>query len=119
MATGTPPEVILSRYESSFTAHKGALNDFVKSYKKKRATFQRTVMNPVILEIAKDAIQQGYISAPGFFQGGEMIQQAYLQGMYLAPVVITSYSIHYTKLYELQVKPGSSPLKLVMTGVKR
>jgi len=86
MATGTPPEVILSRYESSFTAHKGALNDFVKSYKKKRATFQRTVMNPVILEIAKDAIQQGYISAPGFFQGGEMIQQAYLQGMYLAPV---------------------------------
>ena len=86
MATGTPPEVILSKYESSFTAHKGALNDFVKSYMKKRTTFERTVMNNVIREIAKDAITQGFISAPGFFNGGWMIQQAYLEGMYLGPV---------------------------------
>lgn len=86
MATGTPPEVILSKYESSFTAHKGALNDFVKSFMKKRTTFERTVMNSVIREIAKDAITQGFISAPGFFSGGWMIQQAYLEGMYLGPV---------------------------------
>lgn len=86
MATGTPPEVILSKYESSFTAHKGALNDFVKSFMKKRKTFERTVMNIIIREIAKDAITQGFIQAPGFFEGGWMIQQAYLQGMYLGPV---------------------------------
>ena len=87
MATGTPPEVILSKYESSFTAHKGALNDFVKSYTKKRKTFERTVMSVWIREVAKDAIAQGLISAPGFFEGGKLIQQAYLQGMYLAPIV--------------------------------
>jgi hypothetical protein len=86
MATGTPPEVIMSRYESSFTAHKGALNDFVKSYMKKRRTFERIVMDTVIREIAKDAISQGLISAPGFFEGGPFIQMAYLQGMYLGPV---------------------------------
>ena len=42
-------------------------------------------MNQVIREIAKDAISQGFIKAPGFFDS-EMMQHAYLQGMYLAPI---------------------------------
>jgi hypothetical protein len=84
--TGTPPEVILSEYSTSFTAHKGALNDFEKSYMFKRRMFADTVMYPVIKEIAKDAIMQGFIKAPGFFDGAFMIQRAYLQGMYLGPV---------------------------------
>lgn len=86
MATGTPPEVIMSMYESSFTAHKGALNDFVKSFMKRRKTFERTTMDVVIREIAKDAISQKLISAPGFFDGGPFLQDAYLSGMYLGPV---------------------------------
>ena len=86
MGTETPPEVILSKYTSTFTAHKGALNDFVKSYTAKRRTFERNVMDIVIREIAKDAILQGFISAPGFFDGGWMQQMAYLNGMYLGPI---------------------------------
>ena len=86
MCTGTPPEVITSMYSTSFTAHKGALNDFIKEYMKKRRTFERIVMDVVVLEIAKDAIQKGLIQAPGFFEGGRFIQRAYLQGMYLGPV---------------------------------
>jgi len=86
MGVGTPPEVAMSKYSTSFTAHKGALNDFVKSYMKKRRTFERSVMNIIIREIAKDAISQGFISAPGFFDGAPFIQMAYLQGMYLGPV---------------------------------
>ncbi|MCP4393641.1 MAG: phage portal protein, partial [Alphaproteobacteria bacterium] len=85
-AVGTPPEVMMSKYSTSFTAHKGALNDFVKSYMKKRKTFERVVLNIVVKEIMKDAITQGFITAPGFFDGNWMIQQAYLQGMYLGPV---------------------------------
>lgn len=86
MGTGTPPEVILSKYESSFTAHKGALNDFVKSFTKKRKTFEQNVMDVVIREIAKDSVLSGLIEAPGFFDN-EFIQDAYLQGMYLHPIV--------------------------------
>ena len=86
MATNTPPEVMMSEYSTSFTAHKGALNDFIKAYSSERKTFERTVMNPVVKEIAKDAIMNGYIKAPGFFDGNWMIQQAYLSGMYLGPV---------------------------------
>jgi capsid protein len=85
-ATGTPPEVIKAEYSTSYTAHKGALNDFTKAYMKRRKTFERSVMDIVIREIAKDAIGQGLISAPGFFDGGPVIQDAYLAGMYLGPV---------------------------------
>ncbi len=86
MGTGTPPEVITSKYTSTFTAHKGALNDFIKSYMTKRRSFERNVMDVVVREIAKDAILQGFIDAPGFFDGGWMVQQAYLNGMYLGPI---------------------------------
>jgi hypothetical protein len=86
MQTGTPPEVMMSKYSTSYTAHRGALNDFEKSYMMKRRTFERHVMYPVIREIAKDAILQGLIDAPGFFDGSPIIQRAYLQGMTLGPV---------------------------------
>jgi capsid protein len=85
-ATGTPPEVILSKYSTSYTAHRGALNDFQKSYMNKRRVFERIVMYPVIKEIAKEAILSGTIEAPGFFEGSPIIQRAYLQGMTLGPV---------------------------------
>ena len=85
-ATGTPPEVILSKYSTSYTAHRGALNDFEKSFMMKRGAFGRIVIYVVIREIAKEAILQGLISAPGFFDGHPMIQRAYLQGMTLGPV---------------------------------
>lgn len=84
-ATGTPPEVILSKYSTSYTAHRGALNDFRKTYMKKRTTFIRTVMQPTIREIAKDAILKGLIKAPGFFEN-PVIQNAYIQGNYLGPI---------------------------------
>lgn len=86
MAMGTPPEVALSEYSTSFTAHKGALNDFIKSFMKKRKTFERTVMDVVVREVAKTAILNGDIQAPGFFEGSPMVQAAYLRGMYLGPV---------------------------------
>ena len=86
MATDTPPEVIMSLYSSSFTAHKCALNDFVKAFTKKRKTFERTILDVVVREIMKDAIMLGYIKAPGFLTGDWMIQQAYLNGMYLGPI---------------------------------
>lgn len=104
MATGTPPEVITSKYSTSFTAHKGALNDFVKSFTKKRRTFERTVMDTVIREVAKDAIEQGFISAPGFFEGGPFVQDAYLQGMYLGPVPGHINPFVEVKAQELSVK---------------
>ena len=43
MSVDTPPEVLLSKYSTSFTAHKGALNDFIKAYMEKRASFEANI----------------------------------------------------------------------------
>jgi len=100
-ATGTPYEVIISKYSTSYTAHRGAFNDFIKSYTRRRRGFEKNVMSIVVKEIAKDAIKNGFISMPGFFDN-PMKQAAYLQGMYLGPV------------------PGAiNPLQEVNANVKR
>jgi hypothetical protein len=85
MGTDTPPEVIMSKYSTSYTAHRGALNDFQKAYTQKRKTFERNVIKPVIREILKDAVLQGFISAPGIFEN-PMLLNAYIQGNNLAPI---------------------------------
>jgi capsid protein len=85
MATGTPPEVITSKYSTSYTAHKGALNDFQKSYMQKRYSFIDSVCYPVMRELAVNMIIDGIIDAPGFFDS-EYRQRAYLSGIWLGPV---------------------------------
>lgn len=85
MATGTPPEVIASKYSTAFTAHKGAANDFQKSYMRKRYGFIDAVCYPAMREVAVNMIIDGVIEAPGFFDS-DLWQRAYLSGIWLGPV---------------------------------
>ena len=84
-ATGTPAQVILSKYDTSYTSHKGAFNDFKKAYMYKRERFQETVMQSTVDACLSDAIDNGLISAPGFYSN-PMIRYAYSKGSYLGPV---------------------------------
>ena len=87
MALDIPPEVLMSKYSTSFTAHKGALNDFVKSYTLKRHNFQKTVCYPVLLEIAKWLFLNKYIDMPkSDFFSNPITQMATLAGNWLGPV---------------------------------
>lgn len=87
MGMDTPPEVVLSEYSTSFTAHKGALNDFEKSFMKKRQSLVRSVCYPVLREVAKYFIASGLLPMPheNFFNN-PIIQFAALQGNWLGPV---------------------------------
>ncbi|NCB47866.1 phage portal protein, partial [bacterium] len=87
MAMDTPPEVLMSKYSTSFTAHKGALNDFVKFYMQKRSNFCRNINKPVIREIAKWLFLENLIEMPNpqFFTS-PIIQEATLAGIWLGPV---------------------------------
>ena len=86
MGSNTPPEVLLSEYSTSYTAHRGALNDFLKTVYFEREEFSRIWCKPVIKELAIELILQGAIEAPAFFSGNPMIQEAYLKGIWLGPV---------------------------------
>jgi hypothetical protein len=104
-ATDTPPEVILSKYSTSYTAHRGALNDFQKSYMMKRDTFGNNIMRPLVKEILKMALLNGQISAPGFFED-VLIKQAYLQGSFLGPIPGTINPVQEVGAAEKSVKNG-------------
>jgi hypothetical protein len=84
MGTHTPPEVMMSKYSTSYTAHKGALNDFQKVFMKERGSFVKSVCEPVIKELAIEMILSGRIKAPGFFQDA-YVQRAYLNGIWSGP----------------------------------
>jgi capsid protein len=87
MAMDVPPEVILSKYSTSYTAHKGAFNDFIKLYMFDRQSFNDNVNYYVILELAKYFFLNGIIEPlhPAFFTNA-IIQRAVLSGFWMGPV---------------------------------
>jgi len=87
MAMDIPAEVITSKYSTSYTAHKGALNDFIKSYMFKRKMFINTVNKVVVKEIAKYLFMENLIEMPNnqFFTN-PIIQEATIAGNWLGPV---------------------------------
>lgn len=85
MATNTPPEVVMSKYGTAYTAHKGALNDFQKVFMKERGTFIQTVCEAVKKEILTNLILEGRIKAPGFLSGAPDVKRAYLNGKWEGP----------------------------------
>ena len=85
MGTDTTPGIIMSEYPTSYTSHKGQFNDFWKMVLLKRRAFEHQVCKVVIKEFLKEFILEGLISAPGFFDN-EMMQEAWLAGMFLGPV---------------------------------
>jgi hypothetical protein len=86
MGSNTPPEVLKSEYSTSYTAHMGARNDFLKTVLWEREEFARVWCKAVIKELAMELILEGTIDAPGFITGGPMIREAYLKGIHLGPV---------------------------------
>lgn len=87
MATDVPPECVLSRYSTSYTAHKGALNDFIQAYMQKRRGFIQNVNNSVVLEIAKYLFYEKLIEMPHReFFSSPIIQLATIAGNWLGPV---------------------------------
>jgi capsid protein len=86
MATGTPPEVIMSKYGGSYTAHMGAKNDFRLSFMTKREAFIDGVCYPALREVTISLLLRGEIDMPGFFES-ERNQRAWLDGVWLGPVM--------------------------------
>jgi capsid protein len=87
MAMDVPPEVLIPKYSTSFTAHKGAFNDFIKSYMLYRWKFNSTVNKTIIREAAKWLFINRLIEMPNpnFFDNA-IIQEATIAGKFLGPV---------------------------------
>jgi capsid protein len=92
MSSGYPPEFIKGEYSTSFTAHKGALNDAWKRILKERHTFSRIVDKVVNFEYLKYFIESGKIRVSAkvrsriLDEGDRYAIQDILSGHWLGPV---------------------------------
>lgn len=86
MSSCYAPEFIKGEYSTSFTAHKGALNDTMKRIMFERQMFIRNVDNRVNLAYLKHYVRTGQLEVNPSFWDSSAIQMAYLNGKHLGEV---------------------------------
>lgn len=64
---GIPKEVLIKKYESNYTAARGALLDFWREVRVYRTAFNSSFNQPVYEQWLSEAVASGRIEAPGFF----------------------------------------------------
>ena len=84
-AVGYPPEFLVGKYTSSFTAHKGALNDAWLKIRQERAHFASVVERRVNEVLLRKLVREGKLEIFGDIND-RVILEAHLQGTYLGPI---------------------------------
>ena len=64
---GIPKEVLIKKYESNYTAARGAMMDFWREVRMYRSTLNSEFNQPVYEQWLSEAVAIGRIDAPGFF----------------------------------------------------
>ncbi len=62
-----PKEVLIKKYESNYTAARGALLDFWRTVRVHRTAFNNSFNQPIYEQWLAEAVALGRIDAPGFF----------------------------------------------------
>ena len=79
---GIPKEVLIKKYESNYTAARGALLDFWREVRVRRTAFNNSFNQPVYEAWLAEAVAAGRIEAPGFFDD-PAIRQAWCGCMWM------------------------------------
>ena len=77
-----PKEVLIKKYESNYTAARGALLDFWRTVRVYRTRFNNMFNQPVYEQWLSEAVAAGRIDAPGFFDD-PAIRQAWCGCMWM------------------------------------
>ena len=79
---GIPKEVLTKKYESNYTAARGALLDFWREVRVRRTAFVESFCQPIYEQWLSEAVATGRIEAPGFFDD-PAIRQAWCGCMWM------------------------------------
>ncbi len=79
-----PPEVIMLKFSSSYSAARGALLEAWKFWRSKREWLARNFCQPVFEAFLEESILKGRITAPGFFEDA-VIRAAWSKAAWIGP----------------------------------
>lgn len=96
-----PYEVLISSFESSYSASRGALLEAWKMFKSRRAWIVRDFCQPIYEMFLIEAVAEGRVKAPGFFTD-KKIKAAYCKAEWYGPA-----------------QGRLDPLKEVMASIKK
>ena len=106
-AIGTPAEVLLSRFQSSYSAARGALLQAASNFKTRRTWFARDFCQPVYEAWLAEAVAIGRISAPGY-GSDPIITKAWSNADWFGPVMGMLDPVKEVTGAALRVKYGFS-----------
>ncbi|MDR3258231.1 MAG: phage portal protein [Fusobacteriaceae bacterium] len=72
-----PAEIIMSKFEASYSASKAALEDFWRMIKRVRDWMAKDFCQPIFEEIIDEAVSKGYVDLPEYFENA-LKRKAYL-----------------------------------------
>ncbi len=86
VALGIPYELLLKRFNSSYSASRAALQEAWRAFEAQQDWLVETFCQPVYEWIIWEAVQRGVLVAPGFIED-PMMRRAYLGAMWAGPTV--------------------------------
>lgn len=102
-----PHDVLLSLFNSSYSASRAALLEAWKMYKTRRAWFVSDFCTPIFEEWMDEAVAKGYIQAPGYFEN-KLIRKAYLGCEWYGPTQGQLDPLKEVTAAKLKVEEGFS-----------
>ena len=102
-----PSEVLLSRFQSSYSAARGALLQFQAVAKKRRIWFARDFCQPVYERWLAEAVAIGRIQAPGYFSD-PLLRKAWSRASWYGPTMGMLDPVKEVQAAKLRVDYGFS-----------
>jgi lambda family phage portal protein len=105
MALEIPYELLIRHFQSSYSASRAALLEAWKFFRVRRTWMASKFCQPIYEEFLIDAILNGRISAPGFFDSIE-IRRAYTGAEWIGPSAGQIDPVKETKAADMRVASG-------------
>ena len=102
-----PPEVLFKQFVASYSAARGALNEFWRSCQMQRDWFTDDFCTPIYEEWITEAVAKGRINAPGFFED-PAIRKAYTACSWNGPARTNLNPVHEVEAATKRVEAGFS-----------
>jgi len=102
---GMPYELLVQKFDSSYSASRAALNMASSNFKVVRSGLVKDFCQPVYDAFMDEAVARGYIDAPGYFENS-ITRKAYLKTMWNGPGIPQIDPVKEVRAYQMAIDAG-------------